>query len=108
MKFYVRYKFVQKRVANPIKLFYNDYNAVAPYKRGRIVSMLRNLIEEGVPIDGMGIQGHWGVDGPSLKEIEDALKMYEELGLEIHITEMDIGMGDFTEEEQAERYRELF
>lgn len=106
---FIKIAFRKAREVNPnIKLFYNDYNAVAPYKRGRIVSMLRNLIEEGVPIDGMGIQGHWGVDGPSLKEIEDALKMYEELGLEIHITELDIGMGDFTEEEQAERYRELF
>lgn len=90
------------------KLFYNDYNAVAVYKRGRIITMLKDLINNGVPIDGIGIQAHWGVDGPSISEIEDAFKMYAELGLEIHITEMDIGMDGRSEEQQAERFREIF
>ncbi len=90
------------------KLFYNDYNAVAPYKRGRIIAMLEDMINDGVPIHGMGFQAHWSVDGPSISEIEDAIKMYSALGLEIHITEMDVGMEGATEEEQAERYREFF
>ncbi len=106
---FIKIAFRKAREVNPdIGLFYNDYNAVAPYKRGRIISMLKDMINDGVPIDGMGIQAHWGVDGPSIGEIEDALKMYADLGLEIHITEMDVGIGNFTEEQQAERYREIF
>ena len=90
------------------KLFYNDYNAEMAYKRGRVVALLRDLINEGVPIHGIGIQGHWGVNGPSVSEIEDGIRLYADMGLEIHITELDVGMDGRTPEEQAERYRELF
>lgn len=106
---FIKIAFRKAREVNPnVKLFYNDYNAVAPYKRGRIYTLLKNLIAEGVPIDGIGIQGHWGIDSPSLADIEESIKMYAGLGLEIHITEMDIGMDGYTEEEQAERYRQIF
>ncbi len=90
------------------KLFYNDYNAVMVYKRGRMAQMLNGLLDKGVPVHGVGIQGHWGVNGPAIDEIEDALKMYADLGLEIHITELDIGMDGKSLAEQAERYREVF
>lgn len=106
---FIKIAFRKAREVNPdIKLFYNDYNPEMVYKRGRTISMLRDMINDGVPIDGIGIQGHWDVGGTSIKEIEDALKMYIDLGLEIEITEMDVGIGDHTEEEQAERYRQLF
>ncbi|NMB39024.1 MAG: hypothetical protein GX994_05565 [Firmicutes bacterium] len=106
---FIKIAFRKAHEVNPnAKLFYNDYNAVAPYKRGRIVSMLKDMINDGVPIHGMGIQGHWSVNGPSISEIEDALKMYADLGLEIHITELDVGLDGATEEQQAERYREIF
>ena len=38
------------------KLFYNDYNAVEPAKMQKIYNMLKELIEEGVPIHGVGIR----------------------------------------------------
>lgn len=91
-----------------VKLFYNDYNADAPYKIGRIITLLEDMINDGVHIDGMGMQSHWGVNGPSISEIENAFKRYAELGLEIEITELDIGLDGGTEEQQAERYREVF
>lgn len=106
---FIKIAFRKAHEVNPdIKLFYNDYNAVAPYKRGRIITMLQDMIDDGVPIHGMGIQGHWSVDGPSISEIEDALKLYADLGLKIHITELDVGMDGATEEQQAERYGEIF
>ncbi len=91
-----------------IKLFYNDYNPEMVYKRGRTVKMLKSLLDAGVPVHGIGIQGHWSVDGTSIQEIEEAINMYADLGLEIHITEMDVGMKGFTAEQQAERFRDLF
>ena len=65
------------------------------------------MINDGVPIDGRVFR-HWGVDGPSIGEIEDALKMYADLGLEIHITEMDVGIGNFTEEQQLNATEKYF
>lgn len=106
---FMKIAFTKAHEVNPnVKLFYNDYNPEMAYKRGRTIKMLEDLLADGVPVHGIGIQGHWSVDGTTIKEIEQAIRMYADLGLEIHITEMDVGMEGFTEEQQAERYRELF
>lgn len=92
------------------KLFYNDYNIERPYKLDRTVQLLKSLLDKGVPIHGVGIQGHWSV-GDSLAEVEQAIKKYAELGLEIHITELDIGTRDTSAQglaRQAEYYRQAF
>lgn len=90
------------------KLYYNDYNAVVPEKRERIITILTDAMDAGAPIDGMGIQAHWDVEWPSLQDIEEAINAYANLGLKIQITELDIGMEGHTEREQAQRYREIF
>jgi len=88
-------------------LFYNDYNPEMHYKRGRTISMLESLLAKGVLIHGIGIQGHWDQNS-NIAEIDQAIEMYADLGLEIHITELDVGMEGTTKERQAERYRDLF
>jgi len=67
---YIEAAFRAAKEADPeAKLFYNDYSAVSPKKRAKIISMLEELIARGVPIDGMGIQGHWAFDGWHQKRI---------------------------------------
>lgn len=106
---FIKLAFIKAHEVDPdAKLFYNDYGAVNPNKRDRIIKMLEGLIAEGVPVHGIGIQGHWSVEGPSFEDIERAIQMYADLGLEIHITELDVGMKGYTEEEQAQYYREIF
>lgn len=106
---YLKIAFRKAHEVNPeAKLFYNDYYIDSPAKRARTVEMLKQLLAEGVPIHGVGIQGHWKVNDTRISDIEESIRMYAELGLEIQITELDVGMTGFTEEEQAERYRELF
>ncbi len=73
-------------------LFYNDYNAVQPDKRDKIVKLLRMLIDRGAPVHGMGIQGHWSVFGPSEKDIRDAIEAYSSLGLQVQVTELDVSI----------------
>lgn len=90
------------------KLFYNDYNIETGLKRDKTVTELKRLLDAGVPIHGVGIQGHWGVTYPNIREIEQAVVEYAALGLEIHITEMDVEIQGSSEERQAERYREFF
>lgn len=74
------------------KLFYNDYNAVIPEKRDRIIKLLNKLIEDGAPIDGIGIQGHWSIYAPSEEDLNDALNAYVASGLDIQITELDVSL----------------
>lgn len=71
-------------------LFYNDYNAADPAKRDRIYEMVKEMKEAGVPIDGIGMQGHYNIYGPSMKDVEDAIVKYSSIVDQIHFTELDI------------------
>lgn len=85
--------FEYAREADPnAKLFYNDYNAIIPEKRDRIIELLKMLQENDAPIDGVGIQAHWSIYGPTEEELREALDLYSELGLEIQITELDVSL----------------
>ncbi len=74
------------------KLYYNDYNAIIPEKRDRIYKLLKMLKDRNVPIDGVGIQGHWSIYGPSEEDLRKALEIYSSLGLDIQITELDVSI----------------
>ena len=79
------------READPnVKLFYNDYNAAQPAKRDRIYNMVKKMKEMGAPIDGIGMQGHYNIYGPSMEDFEAAIKKYKEIVSEVHITELDL------------------
>ncbi len=71
-------------------LFYNDYNECDPGKRDRIYNMVKKMQDAGVPIHGIGMQGHYNIYGPSEKDIDDAITKYSELVKHIHVTELDI------------------
>lgn len=73
-------------------LFYNDYNAVKPDKCEKICRLAEDLIEKGVPIHGVGIQGHWNVYWPKEEDIRAAIEKYIALGLKVQITELDVSM----------------
>ena len=46
------------------ELYYNDFNAWRPAKRDGIVRLVRMLQRQGIRIDGVGMQGHWGLNYP--------------------------------------------
>jgi endo-1,4-beta-xylanase len=73
------------------KLFYNDYSATNPTKREKIYTLLSRLKAEGL-VDGMGLQGHWNINAPASEIIIDALNRYASLGIELHITELDVSV----------------
>jgi GH35 family endo-1,4-beta-xylanase/enterochelin esterase-like enzyme len=71
-------------------LFYNDYNECDPGKRDRIYNMVKKMQDAGVPIHGIGMQGHYNIYGPSEEDIDAAITKYSELVKHIHVTELDI------------------
>ena len=73
-------------------LFYNDYNEISPVKRAKIIRLIKSLQSKGVPIHGVGLQAHWAVNEPSRTQLDSTLQDFSELGLPIHITEMDISV----------------
>jgi len=78
------------RAADPsAKLVYNDYNADTPSKRDGIAKLAKELKKKGL-IDAVGMQGHYLIDFPSSKQIEDAIRKYADAGVMVMVTEMDI------------------
>ena len=75
-------------------LFYNDYNECNPQKRDRIYNLVKDLKSKGYPIDGIGMQGHYNIYGPSEEEMEAAVAKYSEIVDHIHVTELDIRVNE--------------
>ena len=82
------------------ELYYNDFNAWRPEKRDGIVRMVKMLQEAGIRIDGVGIQGHWGLNYPSREHIEAAIDAYAALGVKVMVTELDVDVLPLTKEGQ--------
>ncbi|TYP76827.1 endo-1,4-beta-xylanase [Paenibacillus methanolicus] len=80
------------------QLFYNDYNECNPGKREKIYRLVKSLQEQGAPIHGIGLQGHWNLIDPSLDEIRAAIERYASLGVKLQITEMDVSMFAFDDQ----------
>jgi GH35 family endo-1,4-beta-xylanase len=71
-------------------LIYNDYSCVDEGKRERIYNMVKTMKEAGVPIDGIGMQGHYNIYFPSEEQLEKAINRFKEIVNIIHITELDL------------------
>ncbi len=79
------------READPnVLLFYNDYNETDPVKSKRIFEMVKKMKANGVPIDGIGMQGHYNIYGPKEDEIDAAITLYKQVVKHIHVTELDV------------------
>lgn len=109
---------VAREVAPDATLILNDYNTYMARKRECIYTVVHDLQEQGVPIDGIGMQMHVNIQSPSIAAIEAAIERFAELG-EVHITELDMSlytndtaMYDTISDElllqQGYRYRDIF
>ncbi len=113
------FRYANKYAPESVELYYNDYNDCTPSKVGPIVELLKAVKEaEGTRIDGMGMQGHYGIDSPTRNQFIDAAKAYTEVVDSVELTELDIkasSLFDGTEAtladeytRQAYRYKELY
>jgi endo-1,4-beta-xylanase len=93
-------------------LFYNDYGIEGMFgaKPAMAFSMVSDLVNAGVPINGIGLQMHTGPDdrGPGFAEYQGNIARYAALGLQIDVTEMDVtlcGYGNNSFALEAQRFR---
>ena len=93
------FKYAQQYSPNT-ELYYNDFNTWRPEKRDGIIRMIKMLQKEGIRIDGIGIQAHWGLNFPKMQYIEQAIDAYAALGIKVMITELDIDVLPLTKEGQ--------
>lgn len=74
------------------KLYYNDYNIEQPKKRAGAIALIKKIRASGVRIDGVGIQGHWRAGHVPLKDIEESIREFSALGIEVMFTELDLSV----------------
>jgi len=87
---YIEEAFRRAALADPgSKLIYNDYSAeTSNAKSDAIYAMAQDFLNRGVPLHGIGFQMHrTDLDYNSLRK---NFKRFNDLGLDLHITEMDI------------------
>ena len=85
------FRLAQKASPNS-KLYYNDYNIEQPKKRAGAIALIKKIQAAGVRIDGVGIQGHWKAGSVPMADIEESIKEFSALGIEVMFTELDLSV----------------
>lgn len=85
------FKLAAKAAPNT-KLYYNDYNIEQPKKRAGAIEIIKKIQAAGVRIDGVGIQGHWHMNDVPMDKIEESIKEFSALGIEVMFTELDLSV----------------
>lgn len=70
-------------------LRYNDYGLENPEKRKKLISLIKSLQDQKVPVHAIGSQAHLNVS-INFEIMDQALTEMASLGLPIHITELDM------------------
>lgn len=90
---YIAKAFQWAHEADPnAELYYNDYNEISPVKREKIFRLVKSLKDAGVPIHGLGLQGHWAVNEPTKEQLDSTLNRFSQLDVKLKITELDISV----------------
>lgn len=119
------------------QLFYNDYNLENEAKRNGAIALIKKLKAAGVPVTGVGLQGHYNMTWPGAEQVDSTIESFTALGMKVAISELDIdvlptaghqptadvtmhikenpalnpyvnGLPDAEQQELAKRYGELF
>lgn len=89
------FRYANKYAPADLQLYYNDYNECGITKRGKILKLIETVkAAEGTRIDGMGMQGHYGMSSPDTMAFLDAMKLYAEAAGSVQITEWDLSASD--------------
>lgn len=94
-----------------VKLYYNDYNLAFGEAKAEGARRIVELVQSyGVKIDGVGLQGHLvseptdtqSTPTPEQEVLENALRMFTDVGVEVAYTEIDIRMNVPADAEKLE------
>ncbi|MDQ0763287.1 endo-1,4-beta-xylanase [Streptomyces canus] len=90
---YIAQALTAARAADPAaRLYINDYNVEGVNaKSTALYNLVKSLKEQGVPIDGVGLQAHLIV-GQVPSTLQQNIQRFADLGVDVAITELDIRM----------------
>lgn len=82
----------RKYAGEDAKLFINEFNTEMEPKRSYLLELVKELMADGVPIDGIGHQSHYTIGWPPLQDIEESILLFSSFGLDNQITELDVSI----------------
>lgn len=107
--------FTLAREADPdAKLFLNEiFPSMNETSFDGLYRLVREMLERGTPIDGVGFQGHFLLGKPDRATLTERLQAFAELGLLVEITELDVSINLFSAEPdpvaaQADVFRDVY
>lgn len=122
---YIELAFKFAREADPdARLIINDYGLESGgAKRMGMYNLVKRMLENGIPVDGVGLQMHISIYGPTPSQIEETIELFASLKVYnpdfmVEVTEMDMSVYSWMEQKkeitqdllelQAELYGEIF
>lgn len=88
---YIPLAFQYAHEADPdAELYYNDYGMNVPGRRDAVVKLVNSLKAKGLRIDAIGMQGHMGMDYPTIEDFEASMLAFAGTGVKVMITEWDM------------------
>lgn len=74
-------------------LIYNDYGMTHKAKVDFVAeNIVKRLKDKDIAIHGVGLQGHWHLEYPKPSELSYAIETLADAGVQVSITELDIGV----------------
>lgn len=99
---YIEKAFRYAHEADPgAELYYNDYDQEKPAQCEGVVRLIRGLQSRGLRVDGVGTQGHWFLDYPSIEEIEASIVTLSGASVPLMVTELDVSVLPFVPVDSA-------
>jgi len=111
---FIPYALKVARAQDPsAKLYLNEYNNenMGYAKSEAMYNYVKKLVDDGVPIDGIGMQLHLASDEPFNKEsIRENVRRYGKLGIEVSFSEVDVRIPDtkFNDEQELKRQSDIY
>jgi endo-1,4-beta-xylanase len=101
------------RADSLVKLFYNDYlvekgRGLFGFKSDNMFNMIKDMRQRGIPVDGVGLQFHIDLYYSGVDSVQKNLERYDEIGIEVHITELDVGCEYYHDADGQTRQAEVF
>jgi len=96
---FIEKAFIYAHEADPdALLFYNDYSTENPEKREKIYKLVKSLLNQNIPIHGVGLQGHYDICFDA-DELQKSIDLFSSLGLTVQITELDVSVYKWEEQD---------
>lgn len=90
---FIEKAFEYAHLADPdAELYYNDYNLYKPAKRAGAIQLIERLRSKNIKVDGVGEQGHYSLNNPSLDDIEKTITDFVAKDLIVNFTELDVSV----------------